>query len=198
MKKIILASGSPRRKELMELMGFSFEIQPAKGEEVITATEPEKVVEELSYQKAKEVLESRQDDDMLVIGADTIVAYQGEILGKPKDTEDAKRMIGMLQGNHHQVYTGVTVFEKKNGEQKSLTFFEKTDVYVAEMSQEEIAAYVDTKEPMDKAGAYGIQGKFAPFVEKIDGDYYNVVGFPVSRFYRELKKAQMMEDSYGI
>ena len=127
--------------------------------------------------------------DILVIGADTVVAYEGNILGKPKDEEDAKHMLSMLSGNTHSVFTGVTlVLMDKTGRAGELVFFEKTDVTMHTMTESEIERYIATGEPMDKAGAYGIQGKCAIYIEKIDGDYNNVVGLPISRLYQELKK----------
>lgn len=200
MSQIILASQSPRRKELLEQIGLEFEICPAKEEEIITKTIPEEVVMELSKQKAEEVAamvssfgESHKEittpSDILVIGADTVVAYDGKILGKPKDEADAKAMLTMLSGNTHSVFTGVTlVLIDKSGRAGELVFFEKTDVKMHEMSELEIDRYIATGEPMDKAGSYGIQGKCAIYIEKIDGDYNNVVGLPITRIYQELKK----------
>ena len=171
MSQIILASQSPRRKELLEQIGLEFEICPAKGEEIITKTIPEEVVMELSKQKAEEVAamvssfgEEHKDittpSDILVIGADTVVAYDGKILGKPVDEADAKRMLTMLSGNTHSVFTGVTlVLIDKSGRAGELVFYEKTDVKMHEMSELEIDRYIATGEPMDKAGSYGIQGK---------------------------------------
>lgn len=200
MSQIILASQSPRRKELLEQIGLEFEICPAKGEEIITKSVPEEVVMELSKQKAEEVAamvssytQEHKDittpSDILVIGADTVVAYDGKILGKPVDQADAKRMLSMLSGNTHSVFTGVTlVLIDKSGRAGELVFFEKTDVKMHAMSEQEIERYIATGEPMDKAGSYGIQGKCAIYIEKIDGDYNNVVGLPITRIYQELKK----------
>ena len=200
MSQIILASQSPRRKELLEQIGLEFEICPARGEEIITKTIPEEVVMELSKQKAEEVAamvssysenhrEITTPSDILVIGADTVVAYDGKILGKPKDEADAKAMLTMLSGNTHSVFTGVTlVLIDKSGRAGELVFYEKTDVKMHEMSEVEIDRYIATGEPMDKAGSYAIQGKCAIHVEKIDGDYNNVVGLPITRIYQELKK----------
>lgn len=191
--KVILASGSPRRKELLGQILKDFEILPAKGEEIITKTEPFEIVEELSVKKAEEVFEilalkeEYENEDFLVIGSDTVVAYQGEIMGKPKDEADAFRMIHAFQGKTHQVYTGVTFLWKKRGQMGRKTFHEVTDVVVYPMDEEEIMAYIATGEPMDKAGAYGIQGRFAPFVRKIDGEYNTVVGLPIGRVNQELK-----------
>ncbi len=200
MGQIILASASPRRKELLEQIGLQFEICPAKGEEVITKTIPHEVVQELASQKAKEVAgmvkayETSHEElvtpqDIMVIGADTIVAYENQILGKPKDEEDAFRMLSMLSGNTHAVYTGVSiVLLGASGKAGEMTFYEKTDVVMRAMSKDEIYRYIATGEPMDKAGAYGIQGKCAIYIDRIDGDYNNVVGLPVAAIYRELKK----------
>lgn len=185
MKKLILASASPRRKELLEKTGLEFTILPAKGEEIITKRAPEKIVEELSYQKAKEIAEA-QTEECIVLGADTIVAKGNEIMGKPKDPEDAFRMLKMIQGTSHQVYTGVTLI-RTGKNPKTVVFSEKTEVLVYPMSEKEIRSYIATKEPMDKAGAYGIQGKFAIYVKGIEGDYCNVVGLPIGKVYQELK-----------
>lgn len=199
MSQIILASQSPRRKELLEQIGLEFEICPAKGEEIITKTVPEEVVMELSKQKAEEVAamvsaygenhkEITTPSDILVIGADTVVAYDGKILGKPKDEADAKAMLTMLSGNTHSVFTGVTlVLIDKSGRAGELVFYEKTDVKMHKMSEAEIDRYIATGEPNDKAGSYAIQGKCAIYIEKIDGDYNNVVGLPITRIYQELK-----------
>lgn len=200
MSQIILASASPRRKALLEQIGMEFEICPAKGEEVITESRPDAVVSELSRQKAEEVAagvltynEQHPDlatpQDILVIGADTVVAYGDEILGKPKDEEDAKRMLTLLQGNTHSVYTGITlVFIDKSGRTGEYCFFEKTDVTMYPMDEDEINLYIATGEPMDKAGSYGIQGRCAIYIKQIEGDYNNVVGLPVARLYQELRR----------
>lgn len=200
MSQIILASASPRRKALLEQIGMEFEICPAKGEEVITESRPDAVVLELSRQKAEEVAagvltynEQHPDlatpQDILVIGADTVVAYGDEILGKPKDEEDAGRMLTLLQGKTHSVYTGITlVFIDKSGRTGEYCFFEKTDVTMYPMDEDEINRYIATGEPMDKAGSYGIQGRCAIYIKQIEGDYNNVVGLPVARLYQELRR----------
>lgn len=193
MKKIVLASASPRRRELLSQVGIIFEVKPASGEERITSTEPSKVVEELSCQKAMftaHALEKEQADDLadiLVIGADTIVSYEGKILGKPSDPKAAVDMLSMLQGNTHQVYTGVTVLVREES-WKVHTFHECTDVIFYPVTQEEITEYVNSKDPMDKAGSYGIQGAWGAYVKGIRGDYNNVVGLPVARLIYETKK----------
>ncbi|MFR4351487.1 MAG: Maf family protein [Roseburia sp.] len=200
MGEIILASASPRRKELLEQIGLTFAVCPAKGEEIVRATEPSEVVRELASQKAQEIAsmvksygESHAQwmtpQDIMVIGADTIVACAGKILGKPKDEADAFRMLSLLSGNTHAVYTGVClVFLGDSGRAGQITFHERTNVQMRPMDEDEIRRYIATGEPMDKAGAYGIQGKCAIFIDKIDGDYNNVVGLPVAAIYRELKK----------
>lgn len=185
--RLVLASASPRRRELLAQIGLMPEIIPSTIEEKITVSEPEEVVLELSRQKAMDVASGREPET-LVIGADTVVAAGGRILGKPVDHEQAKEMISLLEGGTHQVYTGVTlVYCGKAGEQIK-SFVEKTDVYVYPMTEKEILEYANSEEPLDKAGAYGIQGKFAAFIKGIDGDYNNVVGLPVGRVYQEIKK----------
>ena len=140
-----------------------------------------------SYEEKHEELMTPQD--IMVIGADTIVAYEDQILGKPQDEEDAYRMLSMLSGNTHSVYTGVSIILLgASGKAGELNFYEKTDVVMRQMDENEIRRYIATGEPMDKAGAYGIQGKCAIFIDKIDGDYNNVVGLPMAAIYRELKK----------
>ncbi len=173
-------------------MGMDFEILPAKGEEHITKESPAEAVQELALNKAQEIAQQMEkkdlNEDILVIGADTVVTYDGRILGKPKDEQDAVRMLTMLSGNTHSVYTGVALLMTRNGRWEERTFFEETMVTMYPMSQEEIADYVATGEPMDKAGAYGIQGKCAIYIKRIEGDYNNVVGLPVARIYQELKQ----------
>ena len=184
--RVILASSSPRRKMILTQAGVSFEVSVSELEEKSSKTDPAKVVEELSAQKASDVAE-RYPKDVLVIGADTVVACLGKILGKPKDAKEAYEMISMLAGRTHQVYTGVTLIA--NG--KKHTFHAVTDVTVSEMSESEIREYADSEEPLDKAGAYAIQGAFAKYISKIDGEYNNVVGLPVAAIYAACKK-------YGI
>lgn len=263
--RLVLASASPRRRELLAQIGAEFEIFPATGEEHSSATKPEQAVLELSRQKAEEVAgkflnsqrfprkdsfgapptpaslehcktgkagESQQagadsprtekaegfqqmgvgiessrtgksevgvgigssrtgkSERTVILGADTVVAFQGEILGKPKDGADAARMLRMLSGNTHSVFTGVTAILLENHTTiQALSFFEETKVTMHPMAEEELKAYVATGEPMDKAGAYGIQGKCAIFIEKIAGDYNNVVGLPLAALYQNLKKS---------
>ncbi len=184
-EQIVLGSGSPRRQELLQQMGLHFVVDKSEHEEVPHSNVPSEVVMELAEQKALEVA-ARHTDGSLVIGADTIVALDEWILGKPANEEEAFAMLKKLQGRAHQVYTGVCLVRRNGAHVQKENFFECTHVHVIEMSDEEIQTYVATKDPMDKAGAYGIQGLFAPFISGIEGDYYNVVGLPVSSLYRHL------------
>ena len=183
MKHIILASASPRRKEILELADLEFDVMPCDAQEITTKTAPNEVVMELASIKAKDIYKKSEKQSM-VVGADTVVAYQGQILGKPADEADAKRILTMLSGQTHEVYTGVCVIE----DGKTKTFYEETKVTFYEISDEQIDRYIKTGEPMDKAGSYGIQGKAAVFIKGIEGDYYNVVGFPIARFLQEITK----------
>ncbi len=212
--RIILASSSPRRRLLLRQIGLSFDVVPADiGEEVTPGSDPADTVGALSLQKAllvAERLDGRKETEpgsyagRLVIGADTIVVRDGEILGKPADPDDAVAMLQSLSGRTHQVYTGVALVygndvagsagdepqtvSNRNGFQHHV-FHERTDVTFGSLADEEIRAYVESGSPMDKAGSYGIQDDLgALFVARIDGDYYNVVGFPLFRFYREVNK----------
>lgn len=202
MKKVILASGSPRRKELLELMGIEFEIIVSNKEEKITVQKPDSAVQELAKMKAYDIIE-QLEEACIVIGADTIVATsEQEILGKPKDRNHAFEMIKKIQGNHHKVYTGVAILEKKtDGTVCENIFVEETIVSVVDMLDIEIDSYLDTKKTVkensisgqyvyewqDKAGGYGIQGIFAKYISGIQGDYYNVVGLPVCKVYQKLR-----------
>lgn len=192
-KRIILASGSPRRRELLEQIGITFEIAVSNQEEKYVSTKPYDIVKELAYQKAKNVAsEVKQKlNNTMIIGADTIVVQDNEILGKPKDKEDAYRMLSNLQGRVHQVFTGTAILSyDQEGKLTVDTHAVETKVFVHAMNAEEIKDYIDTGEPMDKAGSYGIQGRFAAYIDKIEGDYYNVVGLPVSYIYQQIKKLQ--------
>lgn len=186
MMKLVLASASPRRKELLAQIGITPLIEPSTIVEKVTSAVPEEVVLELSSQKAQDVAQ-HQEAGTIVIGADTVVALDGQILLKPISHEDAYRMLSMLQGRNHQVYTGVTMVSCGQPENKVKSFVEKTEVTVYPMSEEEIKTYAFSEEPMDKAGAYGIQGSYAAFIKGITGDYNNVVGLPVGRVYQEMK-----------
>ena len=195
-KKIILASGSPRRKELMEQIGLSFQVYVSNADETTVETNPGKIVEELSFKKAeavyKELTAAEKKDltlneELLVIGADTIVALDGQILGKPKSPDQAKEMLRMLSGKKHQVYTGVTLIWGE-GEQQRYSFSEETNVEFRELLDQEIEEYVATGDPLDKAGSYGIQGFCARYIKGIQGDYFNVVGLPVGALYQAMKE----------
>ena len=190
MEIIVLASGPPRRKELLAKTGLKFSVVVSGGEEKAETSDPAETVEKLSLDKASAVADLLQaeKEPQLIIGADTVVACDGEILGKPSDREDAFRMLWKLQGQTHQVYTGVTLLLKKKHTWQAHTFSEKTDVQFYPVSREELLAYIETGEPMDKAGSYGIQGGFGIYVKGICGDYNNVVGLPVGRLVYELKK----------
>ena len=217
MIKWVLASKSPRRKELLEKMGVPFEIHPSVGEEHITDTDPEKVVVQLAEQKAQEVAllymnvmdaqlsstiewmmqERNQEyskemnqkvEGYMIVGADTIVVHEGKILGKPKDREEAIAMLESLSGKTHQVYTGVSLILISEKGMDSHSFFEKTDVSFYPLRYSEILDYEKTGSCYDKAGGYGIQDdKFSLYVKKIDGDYNNVVGLPISKLYQQAR-----------
>ena len=196
--KTILASASPRRKELLGQIGIEFEVQVSNVEEKVTAVEPGAVVEELSRQKAEAVFASLEErtEDVFVIGADTVVALEGEILGKPSSPEHALEMLRRLSGNIHEVYTGVTLLcRKENGTVQRIVFHERTKVEFFSLTETEMQRYVQSGECMDKAGAYGIQGIFARYVRGIEGDYNNVVGLPVGRLYQEAKEWLKIEES---
>lgn len=187
-KKIILASASPRRRELMEQAGYEFEIQVSHKEETYTSTEPSEIVKELALLKAKDIAEQNDTKNLIVIGADTVVAYEGAILGKPKSEEEAFQMINAFQGDKHQVYTGVAILDyDEMGNETVVNHAVQTDVYVNPMTEEEIWRYIHSDHVMDKAGSYGIQSGFAIHIEKIEGDYFNVVGLPISYVYEVLK-----------
>lgn len=194
MGKIILASGSPRRREILSQIGVEFEVEISNKEEEYDSTIPEDIVKELAMKKAQDIAESHERKDLTVIGADTVVVYEGKILGKPTDKEDAFRMIDMLQGQCHQVYTGVAVLiYEKDGKEQIISHAEETKVFVDPMDEQDIKQYVDTGEPMDKAGGYGIQGRFAAYIGRIEGDYYNVVGLPAAYISRQLKRADKIK-----
>lgn len=208
--RLVLASASPRRRELLSQIGLEFTVMPSIKEENAKTTEAGALVQELSRQKAVDIWEQLSGDqgqnpdadqeqiseetqepnlngkrqpELLVIGADTVVCCEGKILGKPHSREAAAEMLTALQGRSHEVYTGVTLYSQS----ETVTFFECTQVEFYPMTEVEISEYIDSKEPMDKAGAYGIQGLGARFVKDIRGDYNNVVGLPVGRLYQELK-----------
>lgn len=179
---IILASASPRRRELLEMMGLEFQVIPAKEELKAQGLAPDEAVAHIALGKALEVAAKCEKDD-IVIAADTLVCVDGELLGKPKNREEAYNMLKMLSGREHQVYTGIAV----SAGGRNMACAEKTGVRFCHMSDDDIWSYIDTNEPMDKAGAYGIQGKGAVFIEGISGDYFNVMGLPLHRLHLMLR-----------
>lgn len=186
--RIVLASASPRRLELLRQIGIEPEVVVSHVEERVTSSEPGEVVMELAGQKARDVA-GEVTPGTLVIGSDTVVAVDGKILGKPRNHEEAAGMIRMIAGRSHQVYTGVCMIVRENGrEDRIRTFYDETDVEVYDMSEEEILSYARSEEPMDKAGAYAVQGFFARYIRRLRGSYANVMGLPVSRLYQEMKE----------
>lgn len=185
MNNVILASGSPRRLEILTMAGYNCTVIKPETDENIEYSSPEGYVEELSKRKAAEVAEKHSG---CVIAADTVVAIDGKILGKPADEEDAKNMLRSLSGRCHSVFTGFTVC---CGE-KSATEVSETKVYMRNISESEIDAYVASKNPLDKAGAYGIQCAAGMFIDKIGGDYYTVVGLPLCRI------SVILREQFGI
>ena len=184
--KIILASASPRRKELLTQIGVKFDVMVSDKETDIDSTDPVKACEKQAMQKALDIEEKaalKYREDYIIIAADTIVALEDTILGKPKDKEDARLMLERISGKKHKVYTAVCVFNSRLKTQES--FVEETAVEVAELSKEDIDFYLSKDEAYDKAGAYAIQGLFSRYIVGIEGDYYNVMGLPVGRVYRE-------------
>ncbi|MBY0099125.1 Maf family protein [Mesobacillus maritimus] len=184
MQRLILASSSPRRKELLENLHLTFEISSSNVDESFSPElTPEEAVKELASRKASFVAE--KEPDAFVIGSDTVVVHEGDILGKPSDREEALFMLKKLSGQTHSVFTGVCIISPE----REIQFYEKTDVVFWELSQEEMDAYISSGEPFDKAGGYGIQGFGSFLVREIKGDYFSVVGLPVARTVRELRRA---------
>lgn len=190
MKEVVLASASPRRKELLAQIGIKFRTSTSKKEEEILRNKPEDIVKDLSYTKARDVYD-RGNRDAIVIGADTIVVADEEVLGKPKDKEEAFAMIKKLQGDVHQVYTGVSIIWQQNNNTHVSSFVAMTEVELYYMSDEEIRNYIELKEPYDKAGGYAIQGYFARYVKQIKGDYNNVVGLPIGKLYQVMNSLNL-------
>ncbi|OJU15750.1 MAG: septum formation protein Maf [Clostridiales bacterium 43-6] len=185
MTDFILASASPRRKELILNLPYSFRIETKETDEILDPDAmPEENVMAIARQKAAAVAQDNRDS--LVVGCDTVVVYDSLILGKPKDAKDAGRMLRLLSGNTHRVYTGVSLILRSK--KLSHSFFVCTEVSFKQLTEDEINRYVATEEPLDKAGAYGIQQYGSLFVEKIHGDYFNVVGLPINRLYTELQR----------
>jgi septum formation protein len=185
MKRIILASASPRRKELLEKIGLKFEVDASNcAEEVDPALEPDELTRRISLTKAKSV--APRYKDALIIAADTIGVIGKKLLGKPHTAGEARKMLAQISGKSHEVITGFTVLDTATNKIISGTVY--TKVYIKKLTTQEIDAYVQTGEPLDKAGAYGIQGLGAVIVEKIEGDYYNVVGLPLSALAEVLEE----------
>ena len=187
-RPIILASSSPRRRELLEQVGIPFEVDTSDADETMgDGIKPPDYVEELSRRKAESVAIRHPHE--VILGADTIVAFDDKILGKPADVDEAYGMLCMLAGRTHSVYTGVTLIfpQGADGQERDMeTFHVKTDVKMYDSDKQILREYAKSGEPLDKAGAYGIQGRGAILVEKIDGDYSNVKGLPVAEVYRRL------------
>lgn len=188
--KLILASGSQRRKELMQMCGYEFDIVVSDADENIIETKPRELVTKLAELKARSVFEKLQqtEEDYVVVGSDTVVAFNGEIIGKPTDSRNAAEILKKLSGNTHTVYTGVAVLTKDSVQLDCST----TDVTFATLNDDEIEKYIKTGEPMDKAGAYGIQGPFGMFVERIEGNYFTVIGMPLPMLYNMLKNVKIL------
>jgi len=207
---LILASGSPRRKEILERQGIKFTIIKSDCEENTRESEPDKVVMDLSRQKALDVIDHKLGEvssadrvhleerasEVLILSADTVVACDGKILGKPKDAKEAHEMLRLLSGREHQVYTGVTMLSKDKTTVNT-SFAVCTNVYFYDLTDEEIEAYIATGDPLDKAGSYGIQGIFGVHVKGIEGDYDNVVGLPIAEIYQTCKKQGIRFNSFG-
>ena len=209
--QFVLASQSPRRKELLQRLGISFQVITSATDERVSSSDPAMVTSVLANRKAMAVAEGllcqggtlwmRQPlieqgtfrigpaDKAIVIGADTVVVIDGQIIGKPGSVVEARKMMHLLQGRTHEVYTGVAILTLQDGHQdRGRTFHDKTIVHVGELDEIELEEYITSSEPYDKAGGYGIQGEFAKYITGIEGDYYNVVGLPINKLYQELKK----------
>lgn len=209
--QFVLASQSPRRKELLQRLGISFQVITSATDERVSSSDPAMVTSVLANRKAMAVAEGllcqggtlwmRQPlieqgtfrigpaDKAIVIGADTVVVIDGQIIGKPGSVVEARKMMHLLQGRSHEVYTGVAILTLQDGHQdRGRTFHDKTIVHVGELDEIELEEYITSPEPYDKAGGYGIQGEFAKYITGIEGDYYNVVGLPINKLYQELKK----------
>lgn len=199
MRRIILASGSPRRKEILKSAGYEFEVLTSDADENIDLCKPEEMVKELSKRKAMAVAEKVMStitsaSDFLVIGADTLVFMDGRPMGKPHSKEEETQFLKKMSGTDHDVITGVTVAYDENGVIKTHSFSSVTKVKVAKLNDDEISWYLSTNEWTDKAGGYAIQGYFAKFISGIEGEYNNVVGFPLAAFYKELSELNILGD----
>jgi len=185
MKTIILASGSPRRKELLKKIGFNFEVEPSNCEEYINSKlRPHELAKSLSFEKARTV--ANKHKNALVIAADTFIVFKGKILGKPYTETEARKMLETISGKPHSVVTGFSIIDTED--KKTVSRSVETKVYIRRLTPSEIDAYVKSREPLDKAGAYAIQGLGSVIVEKIEGDYFNVIGLPLSALTESLKE----------
>jgi len=185
MKKIILASASPRRREILSLTGLKFRVAPGDYEEDMdSGQEPHKLARSLSLEKARSVAGKHRN--ALIIAADTFIVFRGRLLGKPHTAAEARRMLKMLNGREHSVLTGFTIMDTESGQKLSRSV--ETRVWFRKLGMKELEAYIKSKEPLDKAGAYAIQGLGAAIVKKIEGDFFNVVGLPLSELVEGLKK----------
>ncbi|MGE5041771.1 MAG: Maf family protein [Candidatus Levyibacteriota bacterium] len=182
MRNIILASASPRRKQILTQVGIPFEVKVSNVDENIPEENPQKLAEKLSRLKAEDV--ARKNPDSIILAADTVVVFDGGILGKPGNATEAMHMLKALSGKRHEVITAFTIMHGS----KTITKSEQSSVWFRELTAKEIEAYVVTGEPLDKAGGYGVQEKGAVFIRRIEGDYYNVVGLPICAVVQELEK----------
>ena len=179
----------------MEQAGYEFEVQVSQKEEHYVSTYPDEIVKELALLKARDIAEQNETKDLVVIGADTVVAFEGAILGKPKTKEHAFEMIKSFQGRRHQVYTGVAILDyDTEGTEKVVNEAVRTDVYVNRMTDEEIWSYIESDNVMDKAGSYAIQESCCKHINKIYGDYYNIMGLPISKLYQILKGKKLLNN----
>lgn len=189
--KIILASNSPRRRELLKYLNVNFEIMPSNSDENFSIKKHSKLVKAIANEKAKDVF-NKTSGDRVVIGADTIVCLNNKILKKPVNEEDSYKTLNSLSGKKHLVYTGLSVYISKNGKDKNLNLYKKSKIYFNKLSKFEIDNYIKTGDPKDKAGSYSIQGPSAVFVKKINGDYYSVMGLPINLLYNIFKKESII------
>lgn len=188
--RIILASKSPRRKEILENLGVKFEIITADCDESCDISDPQELVMTIASRKGRAVLETLDDArDVLIIACDTLVYAQGEFLGKPRDADDARRMLDLLSGDSHSVVSGIYLY--RNG--KEIRRAASTNVIFDEMSKQDIEDYISSGEPMDKAGAYAVQGRASVFIKGLEGDYFNVVGLPVNLLAKTLKECYAID-----
>jgi len=187
-RKIVLGSGSPRRRELLTMMGLEFEVIKSDIEEVVEeGLSPAEVVRSLALQKAEDIIQ-KVSNDALLITADTIVVCQEKIMGKPKDEQDAYDMLKFLSGKKQSIYTGMVIWDKLKDKKHEIVG--ESTIYMKVLTDKEILDYIKTGDPMDKAGAYGVQTEGAVFIEKIEGDFYNIVGLPISKLYDVLKEIE--------